>query len=97
MHAAVRRVGIRKESMEQVIDEVDTKFLGILSELPGFVSYYMIQTKEDEVISFSIFESEEQANEANKIGMNWIKETIGSHLSGKPEPEEGKVVVHGGN
>lgn len=96
MYAAIRRAGIKKENMEQSIDDVDTKFLAILSDLPGFVSYYMIQTKEDEIISFSIFEGEDQAKEANKVGLNWIKENLSDYLSGKPQPEEGKVVVHGG-
>ena len=97
MHAAIRRVGIHARDMEKVIDKVDTEFLAIMSELPGFVSYYMVKTKEDEIISFTIFEGEEQAQEANKIGLKWIKENIIDSISSPPQPEGGKVVIHGGN
>ncbi len=97
MHAVIRTVKINPQNMEQVIDDVDTQFLGILSEMPGFVSYYMVQTGKDEVISVSIFESEEQAQESNKAAMSWIKENLGPYVTAPVQSSEGKIAVHGGN
>jgi quinol monooxygenase YgiN len=97
MHIAMRTGKIHAEDAAQVIDKIDTEFLEILRQMPGFVSYYMVQTKADELTSISIFESKEQAEGSSKTASEWVKENLGPYLTGPLEIVEGKVVVHGGN
>jgi len=97
MYAALRTVKINPENMEQAIDKVDTEFLEMLREMPGFVSYYLVQTHEDQVTTVSVFDSQEEAEESNKVALGWIKENLGPFIQGPVQAVAGRVSVHGGN
>ena len=49
--------------------------LPLFQEQPGFVSYSVMSTA-NEVLSFSIWETEEQAEAANKVSRDWVADNL---------------------
>lgn len=96
MYAALRTTKVNPDDMDKVIDKVDTEFLEMLNKMDGFVSYYLVQTHQNQVTTVSIFESQEQAEESNKVALGWIKENLAPYMQGPVDAVAGKVAVHGG-
>jgi len=64
MYATVRRIeGVTDPS--EVRRQVDEGFIPIISEMPGFVAYYLVDAGEGIIVSTSVFEHKEAEEESN--------------------------------
>ena len=57
---------------------------GLLAEmqaLPGFIAYYFVDVGEagDRMISLSVFESSEAAEESNRVAAGWVARWLAEH------------------
>jgi hypothetical protein len=59
---------------------------------PGFVSYSVMATA-NEVLSFSIWEAEEQAEAANKVSRDWVADNIDPGQIELVESRVGELLV----
>ena len=62
---------------------------GLLAEmqaLPGFISYYFVDVGEagDRMISLSVFESSEAAEESNRVAAGWVARGLAEHPQTAP-------------
>ncbi|WP_190389427.1 hypothetical protein [Cyanobium sp. FACHB-13342] len=62
---------------------------GLLAEmqaLPGFVSYYFVDVGDagDRMISLSVFETSEAAEESNRVAAKWVQRWMAEHPSTAP-------------
>ena len=93
MYATVRQYE-NIQNAEAVISEVNSSFLPIMKEIPGFVAYYFVDVGEDggRMVSMSVFQDEAGAVESNRRAVEWV----GAHPGLIPPAasvEEGRVVV----
>lgn len=91
MHASVRRWKL-KEWFSEVEEAIEEEFIPRLKEIPGFVSYYFVQTGPEEATTVSIFETREGAEESSRFGRQWGAEHLGARLAEPPEIREGEVL-----
>ena len=91
MYASVRRYGT--SSAKEVTERVKEGFVPIISQGPGFVAYYAIDSGDGVWTSVSIFETQAGAEESNRMAADWIKQNVASLLSGSPEITAGELVV----
>jgi len=96
MYAAIRRGKGKPGSVAEVASKVQQGLVSIMSSVPGFVAYYVVQTGEDELVTVTVFESQAGAEESNKVAANWVRDNLGPLMAGPLELSAGEVVVHKG-
>jgi hypothetical protein len=50
--------------------------LGVFRAQPGFKAYGLAQTREGQFVSVSLWESGEQAQQANELAASWVSENL---------------------
>ena len=93
MYATVRRYeGVTDPS--EVARQVDEGFILIISEMPGFVAYYMVDAGEGVIVSTSIFEHKSAEEESNWRAGGFVAQHLASLLPNPPHITAGEVVAH---
>ena len=97
MFVAIRRLKVQPGSIDEAIQRVETGLVPILSSVPGFVEYDVVQVGEDVGLTVSVFETQEQAEESNRKAAQWVKEHLAPLAAGPHEiVAVGEVRVHKG-
>ena len=94
MFASVRHYkGITDTS--QLGQLVQDDFVPILKQHQGFVAYYWVDSGDNEMVSMSVFEREEDAIASNEEAKAWVVENAAELMPNPPEINEGEVVATG--
>jgi hypothetical protein len=94
MHASIRRYeGLDPASVEQIIQRAGEGFVPIVSEVAGFVGYYIIDAGDGVLATISVFESEAAAEESNQAAASWVKENLAELVSSPPQITAGEARV----
>jgi hypothetical protein len=81
-------------SVEELNRRVQEGFIPIVSELAGFLAYYVVSAGEGEIISISIFEEKGGSDKSTGSASDWIEANIASLLPTAPEITTGEVIMH---
>ena len=68
---------------DDVFSIVDAEFVPLMQGVPGFLQYLLVKVGDDEQLTFTLFEDEAGAEEANEISRAWAPEAVG-HLVEMP-------------
>jgi heme-degrading monooxygenase HmoA len=93
MYASVRKYYITPGTAEEFLRRVRGGFVPLISQVPGFRAYYVLQVRDDEVISVSIFDSQAGAEESVRRAAEWVAKNISSFIQGLPEITVGHVRI----
>ena len=95
MFAAIRYYRAEPDSVDEVARRVQEGFVPVLRETAGFVSYFVLAPGEREgaIVSVSVFEDQESAEESNRKAEDWVRENL-SELVMTPEFAAGQIVVY---
>jgi len=93
MFAAIRYYRTAPDSIESVVRRVKEGFVPFIKETPGFVAYFVLNPRQDEIVSVSVFEEQRSAEESNKKAEEWVRQNL-SELLPSPEVADGQVVVY---
>src|SRR4030095_9187803 len=92
MYGTVRRYeGVTNPS--EVGCQVRETFLPLISEIPGFVAYYLVDAGGGVLISTGVFQDKAASEESNRRAAEWIRESRGSLLPNPPQVTAGEVVA----
>ena len=96
MFATVRRYeGIDASKKAELTKKVGETLAPRLSKLPGFSSYFLIDTGEGVMSSIGLFDTSAQANESTRVASEWVRdEKLESILVNPPRVTDGEVIVH---
>ncbi len=96
MHATIRRYeGVDQNRTEELTKKVGETLAPKLSQLPGFVGYYLIEAGNGVMSSIGLFETSEQADESTQVAATWIRdEKLESVLPNAPRITSGEVIAH---
>jgi hypothetical protein len=96
MFATVRRYeGIDASKIEQLKKSVDESLAPSLSKLPGFSSYFLIDTGNGVVSSVGVFDTSAQANESTRLASEWVRDQkLEEILQNPPKVTDGEIIVH---
>jgi len=96
MFATVRRYeGIDASKRAELTKKVNETLAPRLSKLPGFSSYFLIDTGEGVMSSIGLFDTSAQANESTRVASEWVRdEKLESILVNPPKVTDGEVIVH---
>ena len=96
MFATVRRYeGIDASNKEELTKKVGETLAPRLSKLPGFSSYFLIDTGNGVMSSIGLFDTSTQANESTRVATEWVRdEKLENILQNPPKVTDGEVIVH---
>jgi len=91
MYASIRHYKIY--SSTEFYNKVNQLFVPMISKAPGFISYYGIDTEEGNWVAVSIFETQAEAEESNRLAAKFVKEHLAPLVVSGPEITEGTCKV----
>ena len=95
MYATIRRYeAIDETRTDEVVKKVDETLVPLLSKLPGFGGYQLIDAGDGVVSSITFFETSEQADESTRVASTWVRdEQLEAAIPHAPKITRGEVVV----
>ena len=96
MFATVRRYeGIDSSNIDELTKKVNESLAPKLSKLPGFSSYFLIDTGNGVMSSVGVFETSTQAGDSTRVASEWVRdEKLERILQNPPKVTDGEVIVH---
>jgi Antibiotic biosynthesis monooxygenase len=98
MYASVRQYTINpgQTRVGEATRDVQGGLGPIISEVPGFVAYYVLDAGNNTVVAISIFENRAAAETADQMASDWIRQymTTAALASSPPRIAAGEVIAH---
>jgi hypothetical protein len=92
MYATVRRYeGVTDP--QEVERRVKEGFVPLISQIRGFVAYYLIDAGGGVIVSTSIYEDQAGEEESNRDAADYVREQLARLLPNPPQITAGEVVV----
>ena len=89
---SVRRYVTDPKSMSELVRRIKEEFVPIISKVPGFLSYSVLDAGNGVLASISSFESKSGADESTRRAADWVK-SVSSLLPNPPQVTAGETVV----
>jgi hypothetical protein len=80
-------------TMEELHAAVESGFMPIVKQVPGFREYFLVETGEG-VISISVFEDQAGAEESTARAADWVQQNLADFFTGPPATTTGSVWLH---
>lgn len=93
MYVSVRRYTTRPGSAQEVAKRARERFVPLVSQMPGFKAYYIIDAGEGVLASISVFEDRESAEASDREAKSYVQGNLASFLPNPPEITAGEVIV----
>lgn len=94
MYAAIRQAKAKAGVADELSRRVKEGAIPIVSEVPGFLGYYVVYGADDTVTTISLFNDHDSAEESNRRMLDWIGKNVAPLLEGAPKASAGTVIVH---
>ena len=94
MYAAIRQGKAKLGMVEELARRIKEGAIPIISDVEGFMAYYVVYAPDDTVTAISIFNQYAQAAEANQRVLAWIEQDLAPLLTGPATAVAGPVIVH---
>ena len=93
MYAAIRQFKAKPGSADALAERIKGA-VPIISEVSGFMGYYVIYAPDDTVTAISVFNTVAEAQESNRRALAWIEDNLGPLVVGAASATAGPVIVH---
>jgi hypothetical protein len=90
-YGVIRRYQVDPKSVDQIVARAKSGFLPLVSKLPGFASYSILDGGEGTVVTISGFTAESGSAESTKAAAKFVKEHLASLVPKPPEVTSGQV------
>ena len=94
MYAAIRQGKAKAGMAEELARRIKEGAIPIISDVEGFMAYYVVYAPDDTITAISIFNKHEGAEESNRRGLEWIEQNLTPLLVGPATAVAGPVIVH---
>jgi hypothetical protein len=94
MYAAIRQGKAKTGMAEELTRRIKEGAIPIISDVEGFMGYYVVYAPDDTVTAISLFNNFAGAEEANGRAIAWIEKDLAPLLTGPATVMAGPVIVH---
>jgi hypothetical protein len=94
MYAAIRQGKAKAGMAEELARRIKDGAIPIISDVEGFMAYYVVYSPDDTVTAISIFNNYAGAEESNRRALAWIEGSLAPLLAGPASAIAGPVIVH---
>jgi hypothetical protein len=93
MYAVVRRFeGVTDP--QEVVQVAKEDFLPIISEMPGFVAYYLVDAGDGVTVSTSVFEHKDAEEQSTFVAGEFVAEHLAPLMPNPPQVTAGEIVAY---
>ena len=82
MYAAIRQAKAKPGKAEELAARIKEGVIPIISDVPGFMAYYVVYAPDDTLTAIGVFNNFEAAEESNRRALAWIEQNLGPLLTG---------------
>ena len=93
MFGSLRNYNLRPGTVEQIVPRIQAGFVPIIRQATGFVSYELAVAPNDRLMTCSIFESKDGADESARLAAGWVTENMAAFVRNPPEILAGIVRI----
>jgi hypothetical protein len=93
MFISIRRYRQGAGTAADLAKKVEDEFVPMVSDVPGFVGYYVIDAGDNVVASVNVFEAREGAEESDRRAKEWVPGALAEFEPSDVEIIEGEVLV----
>lgn len=98
MYATIRRYTLKdpskgKDAFASLKPRIENNFTPKLHDVPGFHGYYVLNSNDRELVSFSIFETREGVQESTRRAAEFVRNDPLKDQLQAPEIIEGELIV----
>ena len=79
---------------DELVHRVEEGFVPIVSQIPGFQEYLLLETADGMHVSISLFADPSGAEESTSQAAGWAAEAVAPFIEGPPEVTEGWIRLH---
>ena len=94
MFTSIHRYAIDPSAVQEVLQQIEDGFVPILSQAPGFITYYALDAGDGVIASISVFKDKISAEESNHLTAEWAAKTGVQLQQEDTEVTSGEVLVH---
>jgi hypothetical protein len=94
MYAAIRQGKAKTGMVEELTRRIKEGAIPIVSDVEGFMGYYVVYAPDDTITAISLFNNFASAEEANRRVLAWIEKDLSPLLTGPATAMAGPVIVH---
>src|SRR5947208_13912465 len=94
MYAAIRQAKAKTGMAEELARRIKEGAIPIISDVEGFIAYYVVYAPDDTVTAISIFNNFAGAEESNRRAVAWIEQSLAPLLTGPATAVAGPVIVN---
>jgi hypothetical protein len=94
MYAAIRQAKAKAGTAEELARRIKEGAIPIISDVEGFIAYYVMYAPDDTVTAISVFNNYAGAEEANRRALAWVEQNLAPLLVGPATALAGPVIVH---
>ena len=94
MYAAIRQGKAKTGRAEELAHRIKEGAIPIISDVEGFIAYYVVYAPDDTVTAISIFNNYAAAEESNRRVLAWIEQSLMPLLTEPVTAIAGPVIVH---
>jgi hypothetical protein len=93
MYASVRHYRMGAGSIDSLMHRVDDEFAPAISQEPGFVAYFALDTGDATVETVSVFHDKAAADASDELASGYVRENLGEFELTRTEVSGGEVFV----
>ena len=94
MYAVIRQYQFDQSGGEEVDRNIRETLVPLLKDVPGFVTYYWLNTGAGSGASLGVFDSREGAEASVHTAANFVQQHLSGITLSKPAILEGEVQAH---
>ena len=94
MYAAIRQAKAKPGMADELASRLKKGAIAIISNVPGFMGYYVVYAPDDTVTAISVFNTVAEAQESNRRALAFIEDNLGPLIIGHATATAGPVIVH---
>jgi hypothetical protein len=94
LYASIRQGKAKAGMAEELTRRIKEGAIPIISDVEGFMAYYVVYAPDDTVTAISIFKDYAGAEESNKRALAWIEQNLTPLLAEPATAIAGPVIVH---
>lgn len=79
--------------MDELARRVNEGFVPLVSGMPGFTGYYLLDGGPDVLITISMFDSADEAFASNQAAADWVRNNVLEFTRGLPEVMVGNALI----
>jgi hypothetical protein len=87
----IRRYQVDPKNVDQIVNRARSGFLPLVTHLPGFAGYSILDAGNGTVVTLSGFTTSAGSAESTKAAATFVKENLASLVPGPPEVVSGEV------